>query len=489
MYYNIQRCTGDYIAVHHSDDIWQSDKLEKQVAYLDSHPEAAACFTWVQFIDEQGNEINPSSGNYTDDVFAQPNRNRFEWLSLFFYKSNKLCHPSILIRKECYLEYGMFAKGLGAIPDFTQWIRLCRNAEIHIIQERLTRFRLRDNAQNASAEKPSSIIRSDTEFYFILKEFLQIPEQDFCKVFPEALKYQTPKGIMVEYALAHLCLEADLPSHKLFGLETLYSLLNSPEKAAQIKEMYNFNHMDFIKLTDKHDIFKSIAPHQHLKCTLSLNLGNGFMKGEKIVQQEYLTSDGKFSVSFDLSAYTDVKAFRFCPQEGFFVCCRINGIKIDGQECIAKPICAKGQADGFDIFPTLHPMYYIEQFSSAKKLVITGKLYLIDKWKLPGLSIGSPAELNLTIEKKKILYGIGYYGEQALSYYGTDLVYAFADANKSDTVFYGKQVLHPSELPALSSQYEIVICVLAYDEVAEYLSNIGVTDFKLFDIIDEPVWR
>ena len=50
---------GKYLAVHHSDDAWESKKLEKQVHFLDMHPEHVACFTLVQFMDENGNNYDP----------------------------------------------------------------------------------------------------------------------------------------------------------------------------------------------------------------------------------------------------------------------------------------------------------------------------------------------------------------------------------------------------------------------------------------------
>ncbi|NLJ19748.1 MAG: glycosyltransferase, partial [Bacteroidales bacterium] len=45
---------GEYIAIHHSDDIWEPDKLEKQVAFLDANPEIGAVFSQAQIIDENG---------------------------------------------------------------------------------------------------------------------------------------------------------------------------------------------------------------------------------------------------------------------------------------------------------------------------------------------------------------------------------------------------------------------------------------------------
>ena len=49
---------GQYFAMAHCDDLWELDKLEKQVKYLDEHPEAGACFSWVQLIDDYGNNYD-----------------------------------------------------------------------------------------------------------------------------------------------------------------------------------------------------------------------------------------------------------------------------------------------------------------------------------------------------------------------------------------------------------------------------------------------
>src|SRR5215510_8500706 len=42
---------GEYIAVQHSDDIWESQKLEKQIAFLDENPQIGAVFTNALIID------------------------------------------------------------------------------------------------------------------------------------------------------------------------------------------------------------------------------------------------------------------------------------------------------------------------------------------------------------------------------------------------------------------------------------------------------
>ena len=55
----IRKAASKYIAVLNSDDAWEPTKLEKQVQYLDSHPEIGAVFTKVIIVNEAGNLIGP----------------------------------------------------------------------------------------------------------------------------------------------------------------------------------------------------------------------------------------------------------------------------------------------------------------------------------------------------------------------------------------------------------------------------------------------
>ena len=134
--------TGEYIAIHHSDDVWELDKLEKQVAFLNSNPEIGAVFTRVQIIDEHGDE-------WTEEWLDQGNKTRWEWLNQLFNEKNHLSHPSVLIRKQCYQDVGMYRYGLAQTADAEMWSRVLVKYPIYIVQEKLTRHRLFSDKSNA----------------------------------------------------------------------------------------------------------------------------------------------------------------------------------------------------------------------------------------------------------------------------------------------------------------------------------------------------
>ena len=247
---------GEYIAICHSDDVWEPQKLEKQVAFLDANPQIGAAFSWVQIIDETGRPLQDENHVYYK-VFEQPNRTRYEWLNHFFYHGNALCHPSVLIRKACYDECGVYRYGFAQLADFDMWVRLCLKYDIHILPEKLVRFRVRANEANTSGNRPEVRIRSYFEFFQVLNNFRKnMTFQELIKVFPDAQKYSKPDGFDSEFALGMTALDAQaFHFTKLFGLTILLEAVNNPARAERLRELYGFTPNDLIVLTGRHDIF------------------------------------------------------------------------------------------------------------------------------------------------------------------------------------------------------------------------------------------
>ena len=247
---------GEYIAIQHSDDIWEMDKLEKQVAFLDSHPNIGAVFTWAQIIDEDGQPFQGENHFYSR-IFEQPNRSRHEWLNHFFYKGNALCHPSVLIRRQCYEDVGLYRFGFAQLPDFDMWVRLCLKYEIHVLPEKLVRFRVRNNEANASGNRPETRVRHYFEIFQVLNNYREISSfEELKKIFPAAQRYEKGADEDIGFVLGMIAIEDGTEkAAEIFGLNLLFEALNDPNRANKILRQYNFGHKEFTKITAKKDVF------------------------------------------------------------------------------------------------------------------------------------------------------------------------------------------------------------------------------------------
>jgi lipopolysaccharide biosynthesis protein/glycosyltransferase involved in cell wall biosynthesis len=384
--YGLSRAKGKYVAFLPSDDIWEQDKLEKQIKFMEAHPEHAACFTWVQYIDDSSEDYDPNDGGfYTRYLFEQPNRSRFEWLRLFFNVGNRLCFSSAFIRRTCFNETRLLDKGLSQLPDFLMWIRICMHAEIYVLPEKLTRYRLRSNEQNESGDRLDSRIRSSTEHYFLIQEFLKMTDRtSIFEVFPEARRYLSNDKLLLEYALARICLEESHPATtKLVGLELLHEIINDPTRAAIAEKLYGFTHVDLISTSGKHDIFSSVRPERIQRATIFADFGDGFRPeiSDNIIT--YLPQSGAFLLQFDLASLRskgngDIHTLRFDPSEGFFIKCKIHSVKIDGQSCSFSPYNSIKSDAGFEEFITTDPIYILGGDFSGKSLTVRGSIQVLD---------------------------------------------------------------------------------------------------------------
>ena len=255
---------GEYVAILNSDDGFLPGKLKKQVDYLNRHPDIYAVFGQPRFIDEKGKSLRDKE-HFCGQVFRQPNRTRQEWLNHFFYKYNALCHPTVMLRRECYHTLGYYDPRLAQTPDFDFWIRLTQQYDIHLMPEELIKYRILAGERNMSAPNPSSCYRTHWEMLHCIRNYLQIKTiEDFIAKFPdEKANVLVPDNDLVPYYLAKLAIRAsvDVKSvHHLFGLETLHSMLQNSEMKAKLERTLGFTYADFIELSGARSIFAVTPP-------------------------------------------------------------------------------------------------------------------------------------------------------------------------------------------------------------------------------------
>lgn len=122
----IMTTSGDRVAFLDSDDEWVPQKLERQLAALESRPEFRICHTdeiWIR----DGRRVNPK-------------RKHAKYGGRIFRYCLPLCAmspSSVLIHRSVFKEVGLFDEELPACEDYDLWLRICCRFPVLYLDELL----------------------------------------------------------------------------------------------------------------------------------------------------------------------------------------------------------------------------------------------------------------------------------------------------------------------------------------------------------------
>lgn len=103
---------GNFVARMDADDIALPQRLEKQVAFLNAHPEVGIVGTWYQFINDAGNGLEEKHPP-TDDAQLRRALIRF----------NPFLHSSTMIRTTVLDQIGGYDESYSRAQDYDLWMR------------------------------------------------------------------------------------------------------------------------------------------------------------------------------------------------------------------------------------------------------------------------------------------------------------------------------------------------------------------------------
>lgn len=174
---------GEYIAVIGSDDVWEPDKLEKQLEILEADENIAACFSWATIIDENSNRVNKDSA-FPIERFNIKKCCRTDLLRELFVDGNCFCHSSVLIRSDIHRQIGEYNVVYRQLHDYDLWVRLLLSNDIYVIDSPLVKYRFVDNSGNMSQNCQKNNFRLWNEGEEILLYLMEnITDKDFLKAF------------------------------------------------------------------------------------------------------------------------------------------------------------------------------------------------------------------------------------------------------------------------------------------------------------------
>lgn len=133
----MKEAKGEYIARMDADDISLPRRFEKQVRFLDKHPDIVMCGTAMKGLYDDGHM--DKRGYFTDSGSI-----RFECML-----GNPFGHPTVMWRKEVFLREKLFYRNTPYSEDFELWKRVVERFPCANLKDYLLLYRL--HGESASA--------------------------------------------------------------------------------------------------------------------------------------------------------------------------------------------------------------------------------------------------------------------------------------------------------------------------------------------------
>jgi glycosyltransferase involved in cell wall biosynthesis len=128
----LELAEGQFIARQDADDISEPERLSRQVAFLEAHPEVVLLGTWYKEIDAQGNVVGNRElpCDYTQIC----------WSLLFFCP---FVHSSVMFRRAVVQEpVGFYDESFVYAQDYDLWCRITRHYSVANLNQYLLKLRI-----------------------------------------------------------------------------------------------------------------------------------------------------------------------------------------------------------------------------------------------------------------------------------------------------------------------------------------------------------
>ncbi len=148
---------GRYLAPFDADDVARADKFEKQLAFLDAHPDFGMIGSWARLIDARGRVMRQKW-----KVNAPPGR-----IPAILLFRNYFVQSSVVIRRKAIPEEG-YAEGYDAVEDYRMWGLVARRYKVWNYPAYLLQYRIHE--QGITKRESDQMAGRDAKVFPLLYE-------------------------------------------------------------------------------------------------------------------------------------------------------------------------------------------------------------------------------------------------------------------------------------------------------------------------------
>jgi glycosyltransferase involved in cell wall biosynthesis len=142
---------GKFVAILDDDDWWiDPQKLEKQIAFLDEHPDYVGCGGGMVMVDERGTEIGRALKPETDMAIRK--------VALF---ANPMANSTAIFRRSAAEAVHGYDETLPQFADWDFWLKLGERGKLYNVPEYGTAYRMHHGSSSflKQRENATSAIR------------------------------------------------------------------------------------------------------------------------------------------------------------------------------------------------------------------------------------------------------------------------------------------------------------------------------------------